>query len=167
MVDANGEYPTVIGSDAKFKGELTFEKGVRIEGKFDGQISSQGALHIAEGASVTADVEATNVRVEGECKGNIVVSEKLHLLSTAKMEGDLHTNRLEIADGAIFVGNVAVGQHAGQAQKSRPTMPGLKPPSQSDQSTARPPAKPMQSQSPDANRPRPQEVHVSSNPTSV
>lgn len=119
MAEMNGEYPTVIGTDAKFKGELSFEKGVRIEGSFEGQIRSKGTLHVAEGAQVSATVEAMNVKIEGECKGNIIVSEKLQLLATAKMEGDLRTNRLEIADGAIFVGNVVVGQLATEAAQPR------------------------------------------------
>lgn len=110
MAELNGEFPTVIGPDARFKGELSFDKSVRVEGSFDGQIKSKGMLHVAEGAHVTANVEAANVKVEGECKGNLIVSEKLHLLATAKLEGDMRTNRLEIADGAIFVGNVVVGQ---------------------------------------------------------
>lgn len=110
MADSNGEFPTIIGADAKFKGELSFEKGVRIEGAFDGRIESKGSLIVAEGAKVTADINAANVRLEGECKGNVVVTEKLQLMSTAKLEGDLKTTRLEIADGAIFIGNVTVGQ---------------------------------------------------------
>jgi cytoskeletal protein CcmA (bactofilin family) len=120
MADMNGEFPTVIGADAKFKGELSFEKGVRIEGSFSGHIKSKGTLHIAEGARVDAQaIEASNVRVEGECKGNLFVAEKLHLMATAKMEGDLRTTRLEIADGAIFVGNVFVGQGAAEAASRR------------------------------------------------
>src|SRR5262249_13701139 len=107
MADMNGEFPTVIGADAKFKGEMTFEKGVRIEGAFRSHIKSKGTSHIAEGARVDAqEIEESNVKVEGECKGNLFVAEKLPLMSTAKMEGDLRTTRLEIADGAIFVGNV-------------------------------------------------------------
>lgn len=117
----HGEFPTVIGADAKFKGEMSFEKSVRIEGSFDGQIKSKGTLHIAEGAQVTANVEATNVTIEGECKGNLTVSEKLHLMSTARMEGDMRTNRLEIADGAIFAGNVIVGNASGGTGSSRPS----------------------------------------------
>ncbi|MCG8406450.1 MAG: polymer-forming cytoskeletal protein [Phycisphaerales bacterium] len=121
MADFNGEYPTVLGTDAQFKGELSFEKGVRIEGSFDGQIHAKGALHIAEGAKITANVEAANVKIEGECRGNLIVSEKLHLLATAKMEGDLRTNRLEIADGAIFVGKVIVGQASEEPPMRRPS----------------------------------------------
>lgn len=120
MADFNGEYPTTLGADAKFKGELSFEKGVRIEGGFEGSIHAKGALHIAEGAKIMANIEAGNVKIEGECKGNLVVTEKLHLLATAKMEGDLRTNRLEIADGAIFVGKVIVGQASEESPMRRP-----------------------------------------------
>ena len=121
MGDVNGEFPTVIGTDARFKGEMAFDKGVRIEGSFEGSIKSKGTLHIAESAKVAADVEAANVKVEGECKGNLVVSEKLHLLPTAKVEGDLRTNRLEITDGAMFTGHVVTGQAAAEKPSGRPS----------------------------------------------
>ena len=165
MSDVNGEFPTVIGADAKFKGELSFDKGVRIEGFFDGQIVSKGMLHIAEGATVTANVEAANVRVEGQCKGNLVVSEKLHLLATAKMEGDLRANRLEIADGAIFVGNVIVGQHAGEASGRRPATPGGGTPAPGPKPAIQQSSKPDPTQSPEGQRPRPQEIRVGPNPS--
>jgi cytoskeletal protein CcmA (bactofilin family) len=165
MAELNGEYPTVIGTDAKFKGELAFEKGVRIEGSFEGQIRSKGTLHVAEGAKVSATVEAMNVKIEGECNGNIVVSEKLQLLATAKMEGDLKTNRLEIADGAIFVGNVVVGQTAaGTSQPRRAPSPGGAAPQPAvpahDPSQAQPKSPPHA-----APRPRPQDTRIpASNP---
>ncbi len=158
MADANGEFPTVIGADAKFKGELSFDKGVRIEGGFDGHIKSKGTLHIAEGSRVAANIEASNVKVEGECKGNLFVSEKLHLLATAKMEGDLRTTRLEIADGAIFVGNVVVGQGAAEVAPRRAAPQDI---SMSSPASPQPdglrPAQPMM---PTAPRPRPAEVRV-------
>lgn len=119
----NGEFPTVIGTDARFKGEMAFDKGVRIEGGFEGNIRSKGTLHVAEGAKLSADVEASNVKIEGECKGNFLVSEKLHLLPTARVEGDLRTNRLEISDGAMFTGHVVTGQAATERPGVRPAAP--------------------------------------------
>ncbi len=161
MAEINGEFPTVIGADAKFKGELTFDKGVRIEGGFDGQIRSKGTLHVAEGSRMSANIEAANVKVEGECKGDFVVSEKLHLLATAKVEGNLRTTRLEINDGAIFVGNVTVGQHATEnATRRAPT--GVES-AASSQDVARmaPSSSPnMVRQAP----PRPAEIRVPANP---
>ncbi len=164
MSDFNGEFPTVLGEDARFKGELSFDKGVRLEGQFDGQIRSKGMLHIAESARVSADIEAANVKIEGQCKGNLAVAEKLQLLSTARLEGDLRTNRLEIADGAIFVGKVVVGQAAAAAEQlTRRTSPAEAAPLGQPREGFREPTKvgpPPMSPGAGVPRPRPHDVHV-------
>ncbi len=121
MSDINGEFPTILGQDAKFKGEITFDKGLRILGGFEGQIKSKGTLHVAEGARISAQVEAANVRVDGEIKGNVTATEKLQLSSTSRIEGDLRAARLEMNDGAQFVGHVAVGAMAADAPRHRET----------------------------------------------
>lgn len=154
MSDVNEQYPTILGTDARFKGELSFDKGVRVEGTFEGQINSKGSLHVAEGAKIMADIEAANVTIEGECKGNLTVSEKLHLMATARLEGDLKTNRLEIADGAIFLGKVVVGQASPEASVRRPaTAVGPQPPMGSTK-LGQPPM------APGAPRPRPQDARI-------
>ncbi len=54
----NQEYTTVLGPDATFKGELTFEKGMRLHGKLSGSVATPGRLHVAREAKLEADVEA-------------------------------------------------------------------------------------------------------------
>ncbi len=101
MAQDTGDFPTVIGPDAKFKGELTFEKGVRIQGGFEGQVRTKGILHVAEGAKVAADVEAGDLKVEGEVKGNVNVSGKLTLCAAAPpRDGQVRTR--PISDGGII-----------------------------------------------------------------
>jgi len=107
--DSGGEFPTIIGPDAKFKGELSFEKGVKHLGQFEGTIESKGHLVIAEGAKLSGEVKAGNVDVQGEVKGNLHATGKVRLTQTARLEGDLHTARLEVQEGAIFVGRCVVG----------------------------------------------------------
>ena len=111
--DANGEFPTIIGADARFKGELEFDKGVRVLGVFDGSIKSKGRLHVAPGAKLNAEVNAADVQVEGEVRGNLTASGKVHLKSTARLEGDLKTARLEVSEGAVFIGRCEVGPQDG------------------------------------------------------
>ena len=106
------EYPTVIGSDAKFKGELSFEKSVRVLGQFEGQISTKGTLEIADGAMVQADVEAGNVTVEGEIKGNLAATDLIELKDSARIQGDIRCARLVVTEGASFVGHCHVGNGA-------------------------------------------------------
>jgi cytoskeletal protein CcmA (bactofilin family) len=110
----NGEYPTIIGPDAVFKGALSFEKGVRLLGQFEGEIQSKGNLLVAEGARLAGDVKAGSVRIDGTVSGNLETSGKIQLSATAKLEGDLRGARLEVADGATFVGRVVVGPQNGK-----------------------------------------------------
>lgn len=127
MAGTDGEFPTTIGEDAVFKGELRFEKGVRLLGRFEGQIQTRGELLIAQGASLEGEVDAGNVKIEGNIKGNLQASGKVQLSATSKLEGDLTTARLEVADGAVFVGRCVVGTK--DAAKSGPPKPSIPAPS--------------------------------------
>ncbi len=109
MADSNSEFPTTIGADAVFKGQLQFEKGVRLLGKFEGEIATEGQLLIAEGAVLTGDVKAGTIRVEGAVKGNLDASSKVHLAASARLEGDVQAQRLEVAEGAVLIGRCVVG----------------------------------------------------------
>src|SRR5262249_38395977 len=94
MAESNQDFQTTLGPDTVFKGQLQFEKGVRLLGKFDGEISSEGQLLIAEGASLTGDVKAGAIRIDGQVKGNLNAAAKVQLSASARLEGDLQTARL-------------------------------------------------------------------------
>lgn len=109
MADSNNEYPTTIGPDAVFKGQLQFEKGVRLLGRFDGEITSEGQLLVAEGASLTGEVKAGTIRIDGQVKGNLNAKVKVQLTASARLEGDVQAARLEVAEGAVLLGRCMVG----------------------------------------------------------
>lgn len=113
----NQEFPTVLGPDAEFKGELRFEKGLRLQGRFEGKLTSPGRLHVAREANLSADVEAGGVVIEGNVRGNLSASDKIELKATARYEGDLTASKLVVEEGAVFVGQVSVGP---DAVKGRP-----------------------------------------------
>lgn len=109
MAEANAEFSTVLGPDAVFKGQLQFEKGVRLLGRFEGEISSSGQLVIENGANLTGDVKADMIRIDGNVKGNLDAKQKVELTSSARVEGDLQSARLEVAEGAVLIGRCMVG----------------------------------------------------------
>ncbi len=111
------DFPTVLGPDASFKGEMTFEKGMRLQGRFEGKITTPGRLHVAREAKLQADVEAGAIIVEGEVKGNLNASDRIELKQSAHYEGDLRASKLVVDEGAIFSGHVTVGP---EAVKNRP-----------------------------------------------
>ncbi|HYE18520.1 MAG TPA: polymer-forming cytoskeletal protein [Tepidisphaeraceae bacterium] len=113
----NQDFPTILGPDASFKGELSYEKGMRLQGKFEGKIMTPGRLHVSKEAKMAADVEAGGITVEGDVHGNLSAGDKVELKQTARYEGDLRASRLVVDEGAILVGHVTVGP---DAVKNRP-----------------------------------------------
>ena len=104
-----GDFTTVIGPDAVFKGELSFEKGVRVDGKIEGKISTKGYLGVSPGGKLQADVEAGSIIVEGQVTGNLNASDRVELRKTARLKGDIRASKLLVAEGAAFTGQCQVG----------------------------------------------------------
>jgi len=108
----NQDYPTILGPDATIKGEVSFEKGLRLHGRIEGKVTTQGRLHIAKEAKLMADVNAGSIVIEGEEKGNLTASDRIDLKQSARYEGDLSASRLTVDEGAVFSGHVSVGPDA-------------------------------------------------------
>jgi cytoskeletal protein CcmA (bactofilin family) len=117
MAEGNQEFPTILGPDAKFKGELSFEKGMRVMGQFEGKINTPGRVHVAKEAKMQAEMEAGGIIIEGEVQGNISAADRIELKNTARYEGDLRANKLVVDEGAVFNGHVSVGP---DSVKNRP-----------------------------------------------
>jgi len=103
---------TVIGSDASFKGEIAFEGAMRIDGKFEGKITSKGKLAIGRTAEIQAEVNAAHVTIEGGFRGQLNAQERVEIAATARVQGDIRSTKLVVAEGATLVGNVQVSPDA-------------------------------------------------------
>ena len=118
MADSpNQDFPTILGPDATFKGELSFEKGMRLLGKMEGKINTPGRLHVSKEAKMQCDVDAGAITVEGDVNGNLSAGDRIELKQSARYQGDLRSSRLVVDEGAILVGHVTVGP---DAVKNRP-----------------------------------------------
>lgn len=103
---------TVIARDAKFKGELVLEQSVKIHGSYEGRISSQGEIHVAEGAGCKASLEARSVIIDGNVEGDILARERLTLSGKARVKGDITAAAIIVAEGATYSGQCKVGPQA-------------------------------------------------------
>ena len=95
---------TVIGATAHFKGSLSSDGGIRIDGIYEGQIQVAGNLIVGESGKVIADVSAQNVSVSGAVKGTIQASGRLEILSTGRVWGDIQVASFLIDEGGFFRG---------------------------------------------------------------
>lgn len=97
-----------LGDDTEFRGLLTFEGTVRIDGKFEGEIITNDNLIIGEHASVKAEIRVGAIMVQGMMEGNILAQKKLHITSKGKVIGNVTAPTLHIEDGAILEGAVSM-----------------------------------------------------------
>ena len=96
---------TIIGKNTQFKGILSGDGNIRIDGSLDGEISSTGDVVIGDQGNVTATIKASNVLISGAVTGNVIANTKLEITSTGKLFGDVKAAVLSIAEGASFKGN--------------------------------------------------------------
>ena len=122
MIDkgSSGDFTTVIGADATFKGELSFEKGVRVDGRIEGQITTKGQLAVSQAGKLKADVSAGSIVVEGTVSGNLCSAGRIELRQTAKLKGDIKAAKLLVAEGASFTGHCSVGPDAAKMAEGAP-----------------------------------------------
>lgn len=106
------ECSTVIGNDVVIKGEITVEKGLRVDGQIEGAVTTKGKVHVGKTGLLSAEINGGAVFVEGKVKGNITASERVTLEATSNISGDLCATKLIVIEGATFVGKVNVGPDA-------------------------------------------------------
>ena len=113
-VPGKDEYPTVIGADARFNGELSFDGSVRIDGSFEGSIKTPGKVYVSQSGTVKAEITAGNVTIDGTVEGNVVTEGRIQLNATCKLKGDVAAAKMQMAEGATWSGRCDVGPNAGK-----------------------------------------------------
>lgn len=126
-----------IGKSIVFKGDLTGDEDLQIEGQVEGGIQlANHVLTIGQTGRAQAQLYAKAVVVVGHVTGNITATERVVLEATASVEGDIHTPKLVIAEGAVLNGAVEMTKAQPDSAKSLARAASGTPP------TAAPPATP-------------------------
>ncbi len=102
------EPETIIGEGIKIKGEISFERFIRIDGEFEGELISEGKVTVGPKGVVRADLNLNEAIIEGTVEGNITVKERLELRGDARVHGDISARLLAIDEGVTIVGKLTV-----------------------------------------------------------
>ncbi|MDD5448974.1 MAG: polymer-forming cytoskeletal protein [Candidatus Omnitrophica bacterium] len=92
--------------DASMQGNMVFKDPVnlKINGTFEGSLTTKGNLTIGETADVNADIIGENIIIAGRVTGDIIAEKTLKLVSPAKVTGDIKTPNLVVEEGTILHG---------------------------------------------------------------
>src|SRR5213593_4432922 len=108
-----------VGRGVEFKGVITYNGTVRIDGRLDGEIHTEGVLLVGQDAIITAQVTAGTVISRGKITGDVVASGKVRLLAPAVLNGSVKTPLLSIEEGVLFNGGLEMAKKVEQPEVSR------------------------------------------------
>ncbi len=103
-LEAKDEVKAFLGEGTEFKGLLSFEGTVRIDGKFEGEVVSKDTLIVGESASINAEVSIGTIVIRGKVTGNVVATKKIEIRSDGEVIGNIKTPFLFVEEGAILDG---------------------------------------------------------------
>lgn len=95
---------TLLGPESEFEGKLVFDGTVRIDGKFQGEVHTDGNLIVGHGARVEGQLHVGHLVVHGEVVGDVVASRAVEVHAPGKVRGNLTTPQLTMDKGVVFDG---------------------------------------------------------------
>lgn len=102
---------SVIGPTLVFKGELSADEDLVIEGDIEGTIAHHKKhLTIGKEGRVKADIHASSVIIEGRLIGDIHSEGIVSLAKGAEVTGNIYCGRIVMEDGARFEGKIDMGE---------------------------------------------------------
>jgi cytoskeletal protein CcmA (bactofilin family) len=86
---SNNEFGTVIGADANFKGDLSFDSAAKVLGKFEGSITSKGKIQVADGADMQSDGQGEGSLRRRPHRGQCRSDRRVELRPKGVITGDI------------------------------------------------------------------------------
>ena len=111
----SSELNAFLGVGTEYRGKLDFVGTVRIDGRFEGEIYTDGDLILGRKASVTGTVKVGRLTSCGRIEGDVTVKERALLEKTSVLHGSLSSPVLVMEKGAIVEGRVIMTKEGASA----------------------------------------------------
>lgn len=94
-----------LGKETEFEGKLSFKGAVRIDGRFTGEIYTDGTLIAGESAVMKSEIHVSHIIISGEIRGDIIADKRIEIHAPGKVYGNIQAPVVVIDEGVIFEGN--------------------------------------------------------------
>lgn len=103
------EPETTLGEKVAVKGYLAFERLLRIDGKFEGELVSNGKLVIGPTGTVKANLNnLEEAYIAGKVEGDIHVKQRLVLRGRAEVRGNITAPSISVDEGVTIIGQLTI-----------------------------------------------------------
>jgi cytoskeletal protein CcmA (bactofilin family) len=116
---------SVLGPTLRFKGELSAQEDLIIQGSVEGSITHTQSLTVGTDGTMKGDIRARVIVIDGKVEGDLYATESVNIRATAKVKGNVFAPRVGITEGAFFQGQVemqpsgaAVQEHSARLRQA-------------------------------------------------
>jgi cytoskeletal protein CcmA (bactofilin family) len=111
---------SVLGPTLRFRGELSAQEDLIIQGSVEGSITHTQSLTVGTDGSMKGDIRARVIVIDGKVEGDLYATESVSIRATAKVKGNVFAPRVGITEGAFFQGQIEM-QPSGAAVQEHST----------------------------------------------
>ena len=116
-----GNSMATIGQSIVFKGELSGDEDLEIDGQVEGTVHLKNHLvTIGPNGNLKAEVTAKTIVVIGKVTGNLIAAERIEIQATGIVDGDVRAPRLNIQEGAVLNGSIDMSASGSTSEARKP-----------------------------------------------
>ncbi|WP_342347397.1 polymer-forming cytoskeletal protein [uncultured Nitrospira sp.] len=106
----SGDIIAFVGEEVTFKGTIRYQGTVRVDGRLEGEIYTDGNLIIGQKAVIAAKIHAGTIMCQGQLTGDVEAKHRVKLLSPAVFVGTITAPLLSMDEGVLFNGTCNMPQ---------------------------------------------------------
>jgi cytoskeletal protein CcmA (bactofilin family) len=107
--DSATERASILGPTLYFKGDLSAEEDLLIQGRVEGSVTHTQRLTVGPQGTVKANIKAQLIIVEGTVDGDLHADKSVFVKESAKVSGNIVAPTVSIQEGANFSGSIDMG----------------------------------------------------------
>lgn len=119
--DTANEKMSVLPPTLRFKGELTADEDLLIQGSIEGTIKHTQRVTIGKEGKVKANISAQVIRVEGAVEGDMHAERSVRVDESGHLRGNIHAPSVSLIEGSHFNGAIDMdGKKGGTRVDAKP-----------------------------------------------
>ena len=104
--DTANERMSILPPTMKFKGELSADEDLLIQGAIEGTIRHTQRVTIGKEGKIKASISANIIRVEGTVEGDLSANHSVTLNQSGNLRGNIRAPSVSLIEGSKFNGSI-------------------------------------------------------------
>ncbi|GFE81163.1 hypothetical protein GCM10011487_31630 [Steroidobacter agaridevorans] len=104
--DTASERMSILPPTLRFKGELSADEDLLIQGQIEGTIKHTQRVTVGKEGKVKASITAQTIKVEGTVEGDLHAERSVYVEESGNLRGNIHAPSVCLVEGSKFNGAV-------------------------------------------------------------